>query len=243
MTISAPERPDSGAIENQGQGRILVRRYTYRKDFNWEAEMPAIGATGEGGLYFRGYRSIPDPAYAVVELTWGVADSYQHKSGDDIWTFDAQPEERDIELHTTAAGVKDFLMLWKYDLWEVAGGPAAAPGWATTAKDPSDADGKTYLWSQEHPGDGWFRVAMRTKPGIESYYHPRFVSRLDQYRSSYATAAGLKGAVGTRVTPTQTFSVSTGNWLVTGTSLKQGNGLWCASIEYTNGNWDTDVYA
>lgn len=237
MTISAAERPDSGSIQNAGQGRIVQRRYTYRKDFNWEAEMPAIGANVAGLRYVRGYSSEPDAAYVVVTVTYGAADSYIPQNSDDVYTFDATADERDIELHP------DFLMMWKYDLWVVTGGSAAVPAWATTATDASDADGQTYLWSVEHPGDGWFRIQLRTKPGNLSYLVPRDVVRYARYRSSYSSATGLKGATGQISTPGQTFSVTGGNWLVTSSSVKRANGLWVCETEYTHGTWDTDIYS
>ena len=237
MTISAPERPDSGSIRNEGQGRIVVRRYTYRKDYNWEAEMPAIGDSVSGLGYFRGYSSETDAAYVIVTCTYGAADDYVPQDDDDVYTFDATPDERDIELHAS------FLMKWKYDLWASSGASATPPAWAATATTASDADGKTYLWSTEHPGDGWFRVALRTKPGVDTYLVPRDVVRYARYRSSYSTATGLKGATGKIATPGQTFSVTGGNWLVTSSSVKRGNGNWVCEIEYTHGDWDTDIYS
>lgn len=242
MAITATEAPNSQEVtRSAGAGRVVVKRYTYRHDDNWEAEMPALGATVAGLGYVISYDGKPrqDGQYVDVAVKYGALSNYTPSDTDTVYDFDCTDMEKDIELHP------DFLMKWKYSLWAITATSDTPPAWFNTATDASDADGITYLWSIDHPGDGWKRLGLRTKPGLETYLCPSATVRRRDYYASRASAVSARREVAEIETPGEAFGVTGGSWLIRGCRLVVENGLWVADTSYLHSaeGWDTDVYA
>jgi hypothetical protein len=176
--------------------------------------------------------------YRPKEVASGSGMSFGRQEAETVSTMTIGTIEAPIEK---ASGYKTK---WNYDLYAKTSG-ASTPGWWTTATDRSDADGSTYLWSKINPGNSYYKIEDRTKPGRESYFIPAPIA---QDRTSYKsqtsanTAASTAGSIGT---PTNKFGLTTGTWLVVSTNIYFEDRMWIVEKEYQHdpNTWDTDLYS
>ena len=209
MAITAPLK----SITKVYRGDIVTesRTYTYGQADDWESEMPTQGDL-EDGFYFIGYQqSNQDPVYKLVTLIWSNEETwevlFQPAEGDNVWYADGSTTEEPIETHP------DFLMKWAYDLFQRERFGDAVPAWWDTATTKVNADGTQWLWSKDHPGNGWKKEKDRTKIGVEAYLKPQFIARSEIHHRVKATAEAALKTIGLIDTPAEDFGYTNGNFL------------------------------
>jgi hypothetical protein len=241
---STGEQPGSGAKHNEGAQIWTTRIWQVDKGTGAGFVPPMKESTADG--YFQRFAIAPGVAQWEL-LTLEFVDSLSgsgivRSDGDSRWTLSAPCEVVPLAALGTAYRVK-----WEYDLYIRATEKAgySQPAWWTTAANLANADGITYLWAKDDPGEYWARVEVRTKPGIEGWHEPHPVARYEYWNATKATAIAQLKAVGHLFTPSETFGYTGGSWLVTHAEVSEDAGKWRATVEYTwsPAGWDTDIYS
>jgi hypothetical protein len=255
MPITGVEQPSSRQVTKQpNENRVIVLRYSYDRGYDYESEMPTVGAYDANYGYFRGYTSTLAPGYVIVELTYdsdGTVVNFSPGAGDTEYWATTTAEEVPIEYHP------DYLTKWNYALWKKRTGGAfawadfpgneAAYNAATTLTDLRESE--ILRWSKDDPGTAWILVRQATK-GTDFFLRPaRTVFKRAYYRQQSSAESALV-AVGTLVTPAETFGATGGNWLVTSSNTQYDGRYWVTETTYQHSNyksatglgWDTDIY-
>lgn len=250
MPITGTQHPTSPQISRlANDSRVYVRRFQYARDYDWEAEMPAVGSLDGTYGYFRGYTSQNGPAYVMVELTYdteGGSVNFSPGDGDTEYWAETQGVEQPIEYNP------NYLTKWNYGLWSKADGDARTiaadfPGGSAAYNAATDlsalAGSAVLLWSKADPGAEWIMLAGRTK-AADFYISPqRSVMRRDYHRQQSAAEADLE-SVGTIMTPAETFGAAGGSWLVMFSNTTFDGRYWVTETQFLHSpeGWDTDIY-
>lgn len=257
MAITGVEQPSSRQITKQANGnRVIVRRFSYDRGYDYVSEMPVVGAYDSDYGYFRGYSSQLAPGYLTVDLTYdteGTVVNFAPKSGDTEYWAQTTAEEVPIEYHP------DFLTKWKYGLWKYRNAAAfdiavMFPG-GQAAYDAATGltelrESTVLMWSAEDPGNGFVLALESLKPGNNFFLRPARTVFKRYYHRAQVSAEGALVEVGALVTPGETFGATGGSWLVTSSNTQYDGRYWVAETTYQHSNyksatglgWDSDIY-
>ena len=240
---STGEQPNSPQKYNEGSLTWIARTWKIDKG-GGSAYVPPINESTADG-FFKKYRISPEPGgWELLTLEFVSALSGGggiRADAESQWTLTAATTLEPLNTHA------DYLTNWNHNLYvptiDITG--YSRPAWWATATDLSDANGTTYLWAIDNPGDAWAKAEDKSKPGVEGWYSPAPVARYEYWNSTKATATSELEDVGTLETPSETFGYSGGSWLVTMAEIREDSGKWRATVEYTYSatGWDTDIYS
>lgn len=223
--------------------------YVYRPPAaSWYSLVPAFNSTVTdpqlGTVYFKTWKCDPIPDDdAYVRLTmeysvdWSGIVGGEKEDNDDLWLPVPSVYDSPLESHP------DYFAKWNHDLYRAKGKDDATPAWASNARNLDDADGVTFQWAKESPGDAWEKVQTKTKPGVETWYRPAFAVQYHFWHATYATVVAALKTVGTLQTPSETFGYS-GDWLVTAVTINEDGKKYRGTVEFTHAaDWDSDLYS
>lgn len=249
MPITGTQHPTSPQVSRlANDSRVYTRRFQYARDYDWEAEMPAVGYEDPTYGFFRGYTSQNGPAYVMVELTYdteGTAVNFSPGDGDTEYWAETQGVEQPVEYHP------NYLTMWNYNLFGAKDGvartTASYPGGLPAYENATNLDalsGSSVLkWSKGDAGDGWIKLAGRTK-GADFYISPqRSVMRRNYHRTQANAEADLE-SVKTILAPAETFGAAGGNWLVMFSNTTFDGRYWVTETQFLHSpdGWDPDIY-
>lgn len=238
------EQPNSPRQWNEGQAIWIARTWQVERGTG-TTYVPVLSESTADGYYQR-HRIEPGPAgYELLTLEFTSTLTGGGLSPADAtsrWTLTAATEN----VPLTYLG-QDYRAAWDHNLYVPATDRTgySRPGWWETASDLGDANGVTYLWAKEDPGEWWAKVEDKGKPGVDGFLAARPVARYEYWHATKNTAVAELKAVGTLQTPSETFGYSGGTWLVTFAEVTQDGSSWRAMVEYTYNpsGWDTDLYS
>jgi hypothetical protein len=230
------------------QGETTVT-YKYRPpESTWYSFIPAYNATKTdpeiGTVYFASWskrNEEEDDDFVFLDLVYtdnpARSGFINKEDNDDVYLPKPSTFEKPLESAT------GYLTKWNHELYVIStSATGGTPVWWAGATDKSDADGSTYMWSSDNPGDNWVKLEDKTKPGIESWLAPAFAVEYQFWNATKSSVEAILKTVGTQVTPGETFGY-TGDWLVTGVSIDEDGTRYKGVVEYTHADdWDTDLY-
>lgn len=251
MSITGTENPNSPQLSRVSVSNLVWRRHlTYDRGYDWEAEMPTLGALDATYGRFRGYTSSPRGPYIKVTLTYDTLELPDPDDGDEEFFASSTTREKPIELHP------DYRTKWIHGVYypnngkvlsiaaDFPGGQAAYDA----ATDLSDLDGSKLRWSKSNLGVDWIKLVDPLYPGETHYLDAsRLVTRRTWHRTQSAAEADL-AAIGTLVLPDEDFGASpslAANWLVIDSSVDHDGRFWVATSQYLHSaaDWNSDIYS
>lgn len=219
--------PAAGSTHSDLAGVFLVKRNIagdgrkgtwYEADLTYESNAGIVGQPG-------GYRT----------------------DGEEQYSLEDGGLEKPLETKDT------YRTRWNYHLAAVT--TAAVPTFGTTATDliipqPYDTAFRWIRDSNELPAEAdgrrWIIIQNKAKPGVESWIQPAPVINWKKFFYSTANARAFVAAntVGMRKTPTETFGLSGGNFLVMSVAVEPDGRYWTGVVkfQYAASGWDTDLY-
>ncbi len=260
MPITGSEQPASPGIAKVSNGnRVITRQFKYARAYDWEPEIPTIGALDATYGYFRSYSSSNGPAYVTVTLNYdteGSGSNFTPSDGDTEYWAQTVGEEKPVEYHAS------YLTKWNYGLYVINNGvnplltvaeyPAIAPNAAGAASynastTPDDlATETTIAWRKSHPGAEWVRILKATK-GHDFYVAPTRVVFQRDYHRTQTNAEGDLNDVGHLVVPAEDFGATpstTAEWLCKSSNTVYDGRYWVTETEFwhAENGWDSDIY-
>lgn len=182
----------------------------------------------------------------IIDLTYNSADG----GGDipdtnkNIWTLSNGTLEKALETHPS------YLKKWNHNLAVKNG--TSKPAWFDTDNNTTDSTSgatSTYQWVKDFSevdvsqiGKNYAKY-LKIKPGIESYIVPSPVVEGTLYYSQAERCYLIAAHVGKKVTPSVTFGITGGEWLLMSASVSRENGKWKATVSCQWAqSWDSTLY-
>lgn len=245
--MALTEGPTSPIYTGDGEDTEITYVYKMDKAENHEQYVPAKNSPNpEGAGYFRKWERRSQPGYDIFTRTYGkflASGSYvSRKSGD----TECEPSTNVLEKPLESS--PNYRAKWNWDLY-AATEALPVPAWWDTATDTDDdivsgGASSGYLWAKSYPGEGWYKIKTRTKPGQEVFYVPSFTVVERTYYRKKTDAQAVLQTVATKVEPVEKFGYTTGEWLVLLADLFFDGKFWVATVTYQHADeWDSDLYS
>lgn len=237
------EQPNSPQFSHGQSGKQTTRIYSVPKGEGEAHTLPYGTPTNDGYVVSSRAESniIEDLVYITTSPNEPSDNSIVTKTPNKPnWTVDARTVEQPINQH------KDYCYCWDHYIITKEG--AEQDLWDTWPddKDANYCVGETdikWLHMSESVPEGWTALTDPSYPGLEFFLVPAPVIRLTIYVKRFAKAKTYLHAVGTIVTPTETFGYSDLMWLVTSASISEQDDYYVVNVEYTGAKeWDLTIY-
>lgn len=263
------EKPESPSFGGDKDGKETTRIYQINKSLtsNLSSILPASGEYDSADGYFIDYRVSSKIAYDEVSLHYV---SNPDMPGGSLTAVNLQVKY-DLNINIIDKMLEDhpnYLTKWNYNLYQSFKSETGkarnidsdyplttAPSWVAIAKDLSNSDGITYIWSKTTPSDFkdkdseyfWKLHTKMIKPGAEAYIIAQAVITEKKYfKLRKESEAFLIPGCGLR-DPAQRFSWPASGadkkWLAYPLGIANDGKFFIATNEYHYADkWDTDLY-